>query len=167
MLDASGTLLAFARTMDLNPKLDELPPTSTTTVMPRTEPSRVVGIGASAGGLEALELFFERVPTDSGMAYVVVQHLSPDFKSLMDEILARRTPLPVQLVEHDTEVQANHVYLIPPRKNMIIANGRLLLSDKVRDQELSLPIDFFFRSLARDQGSRAVAVVLSGGGTDG
>ena len=127
----------------------------------------VIVIGASAGGLEALESFFEQVPVGSGMAFVVVQHLSPDFRSLMDEILARRTQLPVRLVEDGMRVEADHIYLIPAKKEMIISQGRLLLSDRGRDQELSLPIDVFFRSLAQDCGSRAVAIVLSGGGSDG
>src|SRR4051812_25810048 len=127
----------------------------------------VVGIGASAGGLEALEHFFDNVPRDSGMAFVVIQHLSPDFKSLMDEILARRTSLAISLVEDAMVVEPNHIYLIPPKKEMIISEGRLLLSERDRDQELSLPIDVFFRSLAQDCGSRAIAVVLSGGGSDG
>ena len=87
----------------------------------------VVGIGASAGGLEALERFFASVPTDSGMAFVVIQHLSPDFKSLMDELLARRTKLPIALVEDGMAIAPDHVYLIPPKKEMIIAGGRLLL----------------------------------------
>ncbi len=130
-------------------------------------PSLIVGIGASAGGLEALEAFFEHVPLDSGMAFVVVQHLSPDFRSLMDEILSRRTPLPVHLVEDGVRVEPNRIYLIPAKKEMIIAEGRLLLSDRGHDQELSLPIDVFFRSLAQDCEARAVAVVLSGGGSDG
>lgn len=125
----------------------------------------VVGIGASAGGLEALERFFDNVPKDSGMAFVVVQHLSPDFKSLMDEILGRRTPLPVQLVEDAMLVEPDHIYLIPPKKEMIISGGKLLLSERDRDQELTLPIDVFFRSLAQDCGRRAIAVVLSGGRT--
>jgi two-component system CheB/CheR fusion protein len=132
-------------------------------------PAFVVGIGASAGGLEALEGFFEQVPLDSGMAFVVVQHLSPDFRSLMDEILSRRTKLPVHLVEDGVLVEPNRIYLIPAKKEMIISQGRLLLSDRDRgrDQELSLPIDVFFRSLAQDCDARAVAVVLSGGGSDG
>lgn len=130
-------------------------------------PSFIVGIGASAGGLEALEGFFEQVPPDSGMAFVVVQHLSPDFKSLMDEILSRRTQLPVQLVEDGMLVEPNRIYLIPAKKEMIIAQGRLLLSDRAKEQELSLPIDVFFRSLAQDCQSRSIAVVLSGGGSDG
>jgi two-component system CheB/CheR fusion protein len=130
-------------------------------------PRHVVGIGASAGGLEALERFFDNVPTNSGMAFVVIQHLSPDFKSLMDELLARHTDLPIRLVEDGMTIEPDHVYLIPPKKEMIISGGRLLLSERDHLQELSLPIDVFFRSLAQDCGPRAVAIVLSGGGSDG
>ncbi|WP_437910646.1 chemotaxis protein CheB [Sorangium sp. So ce327] len=140
--------------------------TRTRTVRPEVAPY-VVGIGASAGGLEALEHFFANIPKESGMAFVVVQHLSPDFKSLMDEILGRRTELPIHLVENGMLVEPDHVYLIPPKKEMIISGGLLLLSERDRDQELALPIDVFFRSLAQDCGPRAIAVVLSGGGSDG
>src|SRR4029077_5521018 len=135
--------------------------------MPEMPPSHVVGIGASAGGLEALEDFFRSLPEDTGMAFVVIQHLSPDFKSLMDELLARHTRLPIALVEDGMRVEADHVYLIPPKKEMIISGGQLLLSERDPQQELTLPIDVFFRSLAQDCGPRAVAVVLSGGGSDG
>src|SRR5262245_57101081 len=130
-------------------------------------PLQVVGIGASAGGLNALERFFDNVPKDADMAFVIVQHLSPDFKSLMDELLARHTELPIHLVEDGMRVERNHVYLIPPKKEMIISDGRLLLSERDRQQELTLPIDVFFRSLAQDRGADAVAIVLSGGGSDG
>jgi two-component system, chemotaxis family, CheB/CheR fusion protein len=130
-------------------------------------PTHVVGIGASAGGLEALEAFFDHVPPVTGMAFVVVQHLSPDFRSLMDEILARRTRLPVHLVQDGVRVEPDCIYLIPAKKEMIISQGCLLLSDRGSDQELSLPIDVFFRSLAQDCEARAVAIVLSGGGSDG
>ena len=130
-------------------------------------PRFVVGIGASAGGLNALERFFDNLPRDTGMAFVVVQHLSPDFKSLMDELLARHTDMPIHPVEDGMRVEADNVYLIPPKKEMIISDGRLLLSDRERVQEAPLPIDVFFRSLAQDCGARAVAIVLSGGGTDG
>jgi two-component system, chemotaxis family, CheB/CheR fusion protein len=130
-------------------------------------PTRVVGIGASAGGLDPLERFFAALPKQTGMAFVVVQHLSPDFKSLMDELLARHTELPILLVENGMPVEPDHIYLIPSKKEMIISNGRLLLSERDRDQELTLPIDVFFRSLAQDCGPRAVAIVLSGGGSDG
>src|SRR5690349_21941636 len=92
-----------------------------------TRPFHVVGIGASAGGLDALERFFENVPGDCGMAFVLVQHLSPTFRSLMDEILARRTPLPIRNVESGMPVEPNHVYLMPPKKELIISEGRLLL----------------------------------------
>jgi two-component system, chemotaxis family, CheB/CheR fusion protein len=132
-----------------------------------TQPIHVVGIGASAGGLEALERFFANVPVDPGMAFVVVQHLSPDFKSLMDELLARHTKLPIHPVEDGMRIEANHVYLIPPKKEMIVSSGCLLLSERDRQQELTMPIDVFFRSLAQDCGSRAIAIVLSGGGSDG
>jgi two-component system CheB/CheR fusion protein len=134
---------------------------------PTPLPSRVVGIGASAGGLDALERFFENLPEKSGAAFVIVQHLSPDFKSLLNEILQRRTKLPIHLVENGMLVQPDHIYVIPPKKEMIISAGRLLLSERGRDHDLSLPIDVFFKSLAQDCGPRAVAVVLSGGGSDG
>jgi two-component system, chemotaxis family, CheB/CheR fusion protein len=128
---------------------------------------RVVGIGASAGGLESLEQFFASLPPNPGMAFVVVQHLSPDFRSMMDELLSRRCDMPVQLAEHGVEVEANRVYLLPPRKEMIIQDRRLLLSEKERTHGLTLPIDLFFRSLARDLGPDAVAIILSGSGSDG
>jgi two-component system CheB/CheR fusion protein len=127
----------------------------------------VVGIGASAGGLEALERLFKAMPTRSGLAFVVLQHLSPDFKSLMDELLARHTSLPIRRAEDGMIVEPNHVYLLPPKKEMIISGGRLLLTDKDPDQDLSLPIDHFFRSLAQDAGRCAIAIVLSGTGSDG
>ncbi|HVJ79462.1 MAG TPA: chemotaxis protein CheB, partial [Planctomycetia bacterium] len=130
-------------------------------------PSHVVGIGASAGGLEALELLFEKMPVATGMAFVVVQHLSPDFKSVMDELLSRKTSIPIHRVEDSMEVEADQIYLIPPRKDMIISNGRLLLTDKDPKQAVNLPIDNFLRSLAQDAGDRAIGVVLSGTGSDG
>src|SRR5688500_5933370 len=132
-----------------------------------TPPPFVVGIGASAGGLDPLVRFFDNLPERTGMAFVIVQHLSPDFRSLMDELLSRHTTLPIHLVEDGMPVQADHVYLIPAKKEMIISGGRLLLSERHRQQELTLPIDVFFRSLAQDCARRAVAIVLSGGGSDG
>ena len=132
-----------------------------------TLPQLVVGIGASAGGLDPLVRFFDNLPERTGMAFVIVQHLSPDFRSLMDELLSRHTTLPIHLVEDGMPVEADHVYLIPAKKEMIISAGRLLLSERDRQQELTLPIDMFFRSLAQDCGDRAAAIVLSGGGSDG
>jgi two-component system CheB/CheR fusion protein len=137
-------------------------------VAPRpSAPTRIVGIGASAGGLESLEQLFSALPADTGMAFVVVQHLSPDFRSLMDELIARHSDMPVQLATDGVTVEANRIYLMPPGKEMIIREGRLQLTDKDPSHGLSLPIDQFFRSLALDQGAQAVAVVLSGSGTDG
>ena len=134
---------------------------------PIAAPTRIVGIGASAGGLESLENLFAEMPPDTGMAFVVVQHLSPDFRSLMDELIARHSDMPVRLADDGVLVEANHVYLMPPRKEMIIRDRRLILTDKDPSQGLTLPIDQFFRSLAQDQGPQAVAIVLSGSGSDG
>jgi two-component system CheB/CheR fusion protein len=127
----------------------------------------IVGIGASAGGLEALEQFFEHTPEQSGMCFVVVQHLSPDFKSLMDELLRRRTRIPIVRVEDGVEVHPNHIYLMPPRKEMVLSGGRLYLAEKDPNHGLALPIDHFLRSLAHDAGVRSVGVILSGTGSDG
>ena len=127
----------------------------------------VVGIGASAGGLEALEVFFDNVPSDTRMAFIVVQHLSPDFKSMMAQLLARHTTLTIHNVEQGMRVQPGSVYLIPPKKEMIISGGKLRLTDKVDSQAPHFPIDQFFRSLAQDVGEKAIGVVLSGTGSDG
>jgi two-component system CheB/CheR fusion protein len=127
----------------------------------------IVAIGASAGGLDSLEKLFTRLPTNTGMAFVVLQHLSPDFKSLMDELLSRRTALRILQAEHDMPVEPNTVYLLPPMKEMIIRRRRLLLNDRDPRHGLTLPIDLFLRSLAQDVGERAVAVILSGSGSDG
>src|SRR5882672_1069349 len=127
---------------------------------------RIVGIGASAGGLEALEQLFDALPADTGMAFVVVQHLSPDFRSLMDELISRHSEMPVVIADDNMPVLANHIYVMPPRKQMIIRDRHLVLTDK-EPQAFTLPIDTFFRSLAQDVGDQAVAIVLSGSGSDG
>lgn len=127
----------------------------------------IVGVGASAGGLEALEEFFKALPDDTGMAFVVIQHLSPDFKSHMAELLSRHTGMTICRVENGMQVTPDHVYLIPPRMEMAIADGKLLLTEKSPDRNLSHPIDQFFRSLANDAGRYAVGIVLSGTGSDG
>ena len=126
-----------------------------------------VGLGASAGGLEALERFFDRVPPNTGMAFVVVQHLSPDFKSLMDDILSRRTTMAVRVAEEGVLVEPNTVYLNPPKKLMIVNGGRLLLADKDPTTVIAYPIDHFLRSLANDAPGRCAAIILSGTGSDG
>lgn len=126
----------------------------------------IVGIGASAGGLEALQKLLCSLPANTGFPYIVVQHLSPDYKSLLGEILSKYTGMPVVQVEDGMEIQPDHVYVIQPGKNMRISNGKLLLSSQ-REKELNLPIDMFFRSLAEEAGAHAIAVVLSGTGSDG
>ena len=125
----------------------------------------IAGVGASAGGLEALEKFFESMPLNAGIAFVVVQHLSPDFKSHMEELLARKTDLPVSRAKDGMKVQPNHIYLIPAKKEMVISEGCLLLSD--RPATFSLPIDQFLHSLANDAGKFAIGIILSGTGSDG
>lgn len=127
----------------------------------------IVGVGASAGGLEALEKLFGNLKSDTGMAFVVVQHLSPDYKSLMVELLSKYTEMPVKRAEDDMKIEKNRVYLIPPKKNMTIEKCTLFLSDQVHHSGLNLPIDIFFRSLADDVGERAVGIILSGTGSDG
>ena len=127
----------------------------------------IVGIGASAGGLEALEQFFSNLPADSGLAYVVIQHLSPTHKSHMVELLSRHTAMPVQHAKNNTEVNANTVYLIPPKKVMAIHQGVLKLADRGLGSLPSYPIDHFFESLASDRKDKAIGIVLSGTGSDG
>ncbi|MEM6639439.1 MAG: chemotaxis protein CheB [Pseudomonadota bacterium] len=129
--------------------------------------SFVVGLGASAGGLEALEEFFNAVPPDSGMAFVVVQHLTPDFKSLMDELLARHTVMAIHKVEQGMLIEPNSVYLIPARKMMTVQANRLVLTDRDDTEGLNLPIDRFLISLAEERGETAIGVILSGTGSDG
>ena len=134
---------------------------------PHDAASYVVGIGASAGGLEAIERLFDRMPNDTGMAFVIVQHLSPDYKSLMDEVLSRWTPMPIFKVKNEMQVKPNSIYLIPPKMEMVIASGKLLLTDRDPNVSLSLPIDHFLRSLAQDYEHRSIAIILSGTGSDG
>ena len=131
------------------------------------EPTYYVAIGASAGGLEALQEFFEHMPTKSGLAFIIIQHLSPDFKSMMDELLGRCTKMPVLHATDSLLVEPNTLYLIPPRKSMMIAEGKLLLVDQMPNSGLNFPIDIFFRALAEDQHHRSVGIVLSGTGSDG
>ena len=125
----------------------------------------VVGIGASAGGLRSLESLFDHMPSDTGMAFVVIQHLSPDFKSLMDEILARHTDMAISIATHGMKVEPNHIYLIPANKELRIVDRKLKLAEFT--ENIHKPIDIFFRSLAESCGSNCTGVVLSGTGSDG
>ena len=129
----------------------------------------IVGIGASAGGLAAFEAFFSAMParTDPGIAFVLVQHLAPDHKSILSELVRRFTSMKVLDVEDGMRVEANCAYIIPPNQDMAVLNGTLHLLEPAAPRGLRLPIDFFFRSLAQDQHERAICVVLSGTGSDG
>ena len=126
----------------------------------------VVGLGASAGGLEALKTFFSNAPRDSGLAYIVLVHLSPKQPSMMPQLLQKVTQLEVQAAEDGAVLQPDHVYVVPPHKEVCLYEGRIQLLDPV-EQHSSLLIDFFFRALAQDRGSQAAAVILSGTGSDG
>jgi two-component system CheB/CheR fusion protein len=129
----------------------------------------VVGLGASAGGLAAIEAFFAAMPTDKkiGMAFVVVQHLDPDHKSILMDLVKRYTKMQVCKVEDGMKVQPNCAYIIPPNRDMAFLKGKLHLLEPSAPRGLRLPIDYFFRSLAQDQHERAICIVLSGTGTDG
>jgi chemotaxis protein methyltransferase CheR/two-component system CheB/CheR fusion protein len=127
----------------------------------------VVGIGASAGGLEAFEDFFTNMPITDGIAYVVIQHLDPTQKGMLPELLQRITPLKVVQATNHIKVIPNYVYVIPPNKDLSIYQGKLLLTEPVAPRGLRLPINFFFSSLAADQKERAIGIILSGMGSDG
>jgi two-component system CheB/CheR fusion protein len=126
-----------------------------------------VAIGASAGGLEAIETFFTHMSPESGLAFIVIQHLSPDYKSLMVELLSKKTEMKVQRAEEGMVVEPNNIYLIPPKKNLTIFHGKLLLNEQDHSKGINLPIDIFLMSLSEDQGDMAVGVILSGTGSDG
>ncbi len=127
----------------------------------------IVGIGASAGGLEALKRFFKNLPSDTGMAFVIIQHLAPSHESNMVELLKRYTDLPIDEAKNKMEIEADHVYIIPPKHNMTYEKGRLLLAEQLQRPGLSHNIDLFFTSLAEGRKMRSIVIVLSGTGTDG
>jgi two-component system CheB/CheR fusion protein len=133
-----------------------------------SEPLYIVGLGASAGGLEAIEAVVRNLPADTGMGFVIVQHLSPDYKSLMVEILSKKTVMPVYQAEDGMPVKPNAIYLIPPKMDMKIYQGKLTLMEKDPAQRgMNYPIDLFLKALAQDQGRKAIGVILSGTGSDG
>ena len=127
----------------------------------------VVGIGASAGGLEAFTQMLKHLPANTGMAYVLVQHLDPNHESMLAGLLTSHTAMPVTQAAQGTKVEPDHVYIIPPNTQMAVRRGVLELTPRSGDRGRNLPIDFFFSSLARDQRSRSVGVILSGAASDG
>ena len=133
----------------------------------RVSPHLIVGIGASAGGLNAFKTFFQHMPADSGLSFVLVQHLDPTHKSMLVELLARQTPMPVSEAEDDAPIERDHIYIIPPDATLTIKDSRLRVVKPAPPREHRHPIDTFFASLAEDQGDCAVCIVLSGTGSDG
>ena len=127
----------------------------------------IVGIGASAGGIRALKVFFENVAADSGAAYVVILHLSPDHDSQLAKVLQTVAAIPVEQVTKRVRVEPNHVYVVPPDRSLSMADGWIVVSPILTIEERRAPVDIFFRTLAESHGERNVAVVLSGTGADG
>jgi two-component system, chemotaxis family, CheB/CheR fusion protein len=163
---------AKPKTKQTSGKTEESP--TTKQVRKATSPSPkgktnfpIVCIGASAGGLEALQELFTNMPSDTGMGFVVVTHLDPSHVSIMPELLKKYTAMPVYQVKDGMAVKPDNTYVIPPNKNMGILHGKLILLDLPESHGLRLPIDFFLRALAQDKGRAAVCIILSGSGTDG
>ncbi|CAM3066023.1 chemotaxis protein CheB [Flavobacterium frigoris] len=127
----------------------------------------IIGIGASAGGLEAMEVFFKNMPQNPGMAFVVIQHLDPTHVGILPELLQRVTSMKVLQAADQLTVKLNHIYVIPPNKSLTILNGALHLFAPIQTRWLRLPIDIFFRSLALDRLGKSVGIILSGMGSDG
>ena len=136
---------------------------------PKYQPASpcIVGIGASAGGLDALRAFFRVMPRDSGIAFIVIQHLDPTHKSLAAEVIGKWTAMPVAEAREGVQVKPNHIYTIPPDKYLSLEAGKLRLNEPTVRRGLRLPVDYFFNSLAEDQQEKAIAMVFSGTGSDG
>jgi len=143
------------------------PERAPTTRRPAPAAQRIIAIGASAGGLAPLEQFLHQAPPAAGLAYIIVQHLDPDRKALLKELLQRATTMPVQEARQGMRVESDHVYVIPPNAELRVVNGRLQVTPPAEPRGLRLPVDVLFSSLAGSIGDRAIAVVLSGMGTDG
>lgn len=135
--------------------------------MSSTDEFVIAALGASAGGLEALETFFQHMPPDAGISFIVVQHLAPDRDTALPELLARRTDMPVEQARDQTRVVPNRVYIIPPNATLTISKNVLQVTAPVEARGHRTPIDSLFRSLAEDCGEKAVCIMLSGTGTDG
>src|SRR5947209_7313690 len=130
-------------------------------------PLPIVGMGASAGGLEAFTAVLRNLPADTGMAFVLVQHLDPKHESLLVDLLSKSTSMPVTAARDGEPVAANHVFVIPPNANLEISSGVLRITQRPAGPGVNMPVDCFFRSLAQDIGERAIGVILSGTSSDG
>ncbi|MBV8801822.1 MAG: hypothetical protein JO131_02440, partial [Gammaproteobacteria bacterium] len=133
----------------------------------KNERLTIVALGASAGGLQSFELFFQNIRIQEEIAFIVVSHLDGNHVSILPELISNFTKLPVILISNGLRVQAKHIYVIPPNKNIIIKQGILYLVDQDKPHFSNLPINFFFQSLAEERTENAIAVILSGTGTDG
>jgi len=147
-------------------KIDQ-PNTDTAAIKPASDEFLITGLGASAGGIQALQEFFEHVPERSGIAYVVILHLLPDHDSRLAEILQTTTSMPVKQVKKKIKVEPDHVYVVPPDQHLTMEDGYILVSPNTQIEDRRAPVDIFFRTLAEEHRSRAVAVVLSGTGANG
>jgi len=155
-----------APTKPIAPTPDAIHPVNKTHITDENVPP-IIAIGASAGGLEALEQFFAPIPAVCGTAFIVIQHLDPTHQGMLPELLQRATPLRVVQIIDRMKIKPNSVYVIPPNKDLSILHGRLHLLEPVAPRGLRLPIDTFFRALADEQHERAIGVILSGMGSDG
>jgi two-component system CheB/CheR fusion protein len=169
-LNAKGNPVATSKSVNKSPKPKN--PDSAPVPVAAETPNvaagfNIVGIGASAGGLEAFEQFFRAIPPDCGMAFVLVSHLDPDHDSLLTEILQRATTMPVVEAQDQVKVAPNCVYVLPPNREMAIFHGALQLNEPDMPRGQRMVIDSFLRSLAEDQGEKAIGIILSGTGTDG
>ncbi|SFO60887.1 CheR methyltransferase, all-alpha domain [Cohaesibacter marisflavi] len=159
--------------VDASEQLSHPPAEETALDDPQTEPGqqgntiRIVAIGASAGGLEPIEQFFDALPTDPNVAFVIIQHLSPNFQSMMDQLIARHTHMRIVHAEDQMAIEPNVIYLNPPRTELSVKEGKLSATAYPDNDMLSLPIDAFFTSLAKEEGEHAIGIVLSGTGSDG
>src|SRR4030066_2575862 len=150
------------------PKRSPISQKKHTTEIPSSDNSfYVVGIGASAGGLEALERFFRNMTDNSGMAFIVVTHLDPDHVSIMPELIQKSTKMKLFQAEDGMVVEPNHVYVGPPNRDLAILHGTIQLIEPPEAHGFRLPIDFFFKSLSTDVGEKAICIILSGMASDG
>ena len=167
----SAASKTVTKTVTKAPKAESQPNPSQAETASLTKLSRsgfpIVAIGASAGGLEAFEIFFDAMPSNSGIGFILVAHLDPTHVSLLPELLQKHTKMEVRQIQDGMKVLPDNVYVIPPNRDLTILNGSLQLMNFTQPRGVNLPIDSFFRSLAKDQGPNATCIILSGTGTDG
>lgn len=160
-IKTSGSLIPKASN---NKKTTKIKPGKSSIPASNTVKQHYVAIGASAGGLEALNVMFDNVPNDHA-SYIILQHLSPDYKSIMKELLERHTTLQIRIAKNDMPIDMNCIYIMPHDQNLIVQEGKFKLLERTKAPNLS--IDIFMASLAEEKGNEAIAVILSGAGLDG